>query len=107
MMFAPSVARARSRAPMLFALLALLSLVFVACHPALPPQTTCRVGSYVCVNDQPRVCSPDQRFEPVGDAPCSRVGAVCVAPIDGPAHCARAQNDAAAEAPDASDGGAE
>lgn len=85
-------------------------LAFIACagcRPNLPPQTTCRVGSYVCVNDQPRVCSASQRFEPVGDAPCSRVGAVCVAPTDGPAHCARAQSDAAADDPDASDGGAE
>ncbi len=37
MMFAPSVARARSRAPMLFALLALLSLVFVTACPPRPP----------------------------------------------------------------------
>ena len=84
-----------------------LALLSIGCHPNLPPQTTCRVGSYVCVNDQPRVCSQSQRLEPVGDAPCSRSGGVCVAPTDGPAHCARAQSDAAADAPDASDGGAE
>ena len=86
-------------------------LVLVACagcSPRLPPVSGCRVAAYHCTDDgRPEVCSASQRWEPIGDAPCSRVGAVCVAPTDGPAHCARAQTDAAAEAPDASDGGAE
>jgi len=83
------------------------SLVVLAsgCHPNLGPVVNCRVGSYECVRGAPVVCSQSQRLEPIGDAPCSRVGAVCVAPPDGPAHCVRAQSDAAAEAPDASDGG--
>jgi hypothetical protein len=51
-----------------------LAILSSGCHPNLPPQTTCRVGSYACVNDQPRVCSQSQRLEPIGDAPCSRVG---------------------------------
>jgi len=86
------------------------SLVVLAsgCHPALPPVAGCVAGAYRCTPDgRPEVCSASSRWEPIGDAQCSRVGAVCVAPTDGPAHCARSQIDAAADAPDASDGGAE
>ena len=83
------------------------SLVFIACHPALPPVAGCRVGAYECREGAPAVCSSSQRWEPIGSLRCEAVGAVCVAPTDGPAHCARAQSDAAADAPDASDGGAE
>ena len=85
------------------------SLVVLAsgCHPNLGPVVNCRVGSYECVRGAPVVCSQSQRWQPVGNRDCAAVGAVCVAPTDGPAHCARAQSDAAAEAPGASDGGAE
>ena len=85
------------------------SLVVLAsgCRPNLGPVVNCRVGSYACVRDTPVVCSPSQRWQPAGDRSCGSAGAVCVAPTDGPAHCARAQTDAAANAPDASDGGAE
>ena len=79
-----------------------------ACKPALPPIAGCVAGVYRCTPEgAPEVCSASSRWEPIGSTRCAAVGAVCVAPIDGPAHCARAQTDAAAEAPDASDGGAE
>ena len=78
------------------------------CKPNLPPVSGCHVGAYHCTAEgRPEVCSASSRWEPIGSTRCAAVGAVCVAPIDGPAHCARAQTDAAAEAPDASDGGAE
>ena len=85
------------------------SLVVLAsgCHPNLGPVVNCRVGSYECVRGAPVVCSQSQRWQPVGNRDCAAVGAVCVAPTDGPAHCARSQIDAAADDPDASDGGAE
>ena len=85
-----------------------LALLSIGCHPNLPPVAGCVAGVYRCApSGAPEVCSASSRWEPIGNAPCSRVGAVCVAPTDGPAHCARAQSDAAADAPDASDGGAE
>ena len=79
----------------------------VSACPQLPPVAGCRVGAYACRDGAPAVCSSSLRWEPIGDRSCPSVGAVCVAPTDGPAHCARAQSDAAADAPDASDGGAE
>ena len=89
-------------------LFALVGAMDAGCHPALPPVAGCVAGVYRCApSGAPEVCSASSRWEPIGNAPCSRVGAVCVAPTDGPAHCARAQSDAAADAPDASDGGAE
>ncbi len=91
------------------AILAALACVVgaVSACPRLPPVAGCHVGAYECREGAPAVCSSSQRWEPIGDAPCSRSGGICVAPTDGPAHCARAQSDAAADAPDASDGGAE
>lgn len=82
------------------------ALALLACHPALPPIAGCVAGVYRCTPaGAPEVCSASSRWEPIGDRSCASVGAVCVAPTDGPAHCARAQSDAAADAPDASDGG--
>ena len=81
------------------------SLAVLSCRPNLGPVVNCRVGSYACVNDRPVVCSSSQRHEPAGDRTCASVGAVCVVDDGGPAHCARATPDAAAGAPDASDGG--
>ena len=85
-----------------------LALLSIGCHPNLPPVAGCVAGVYRCApSGAPGVCSAASRWEPIGHAPCSRAGAVCVAPTDGPAHCARAQSDAAADASDASDGGVE
>ena len=83
-------------------------LACAACKPALPPIAGCVAGVYRCTDDgRPEVCSASSRWEPIGNRTCGSVGGVCVAPTDGPAHCARAQTDAAASAPDTSDGGAE
>ena len=95
--------------PPTVAILAALACVVgaVTACPRLPPVAGCHVGAYECREGAPAVCSSSQRWEPIGSLRCEAVGAVCVAPTDGPAHCARAQSDAAADAPDASDGGAE
>jgi len=84
-------------------------LAFIACagcHPNLPPVSGCRVAAYHCTDDgRAEVCSASQRWEPIGNRTCASVGAVCVVDDGGPAHCAPATPDAAAGAPDASDGG--
>ena len=87
-------------------MLALSLVLALAACPKLPPVSGCTPSAWRCSPDgRPEVCSASQRWEPAGDRSCASVGAVCVAPTDGPAHCARAQSDAAADAPDASDGG--
>lgn len=64
-----------------------------ACAVALagcPPWDRPACGSprsFVCVNDQPHVCSPSGRLTPIGDAPCSSVGAACAITDGGVAHC--------------------
>ena len=51
-------------------------LACAACKPALPPIAGCVAGVYHCTPDgRPEVCSASSRWEPIGDAPCSRVGA--------------------------------
>jgi len=95
------------------ALAAVLCLAFcvavtvgpAACRPNLPPVSGCTVGAFACIDGRPVVCSQSSRWEPAGDRTCASVGAVCVVDDGGPAHCARATPDAAAGAPDASDGG--
>ena len=73
------------------AMCGLLWLVF--CAAALtgcPPWDRPACGSpraFVCVNDQPHVCSPSQRLTPIGDAPCAAVGGVCVVGDGGVAFC--------------------
>lgn len=64
----------------------LAGAVLVGC-PRLPPVSGCTPQSYRCAADgRPQVCSSSQRWQPVGDEPCSAGGAVCV--VDRTAHCA-------------------
>lgn len=89
-----------------FALAICLAVALASsCRPNLPPVAGCTVGAFACVDGRPVVCSQSWRWEPIGDRTCASVGAVCVVDDGGPAHCARATPDAAAGAPDASDGG--
>lgn len=68
-------------------------LVIAACAVALegcPPWDRPACGSprsFVCVNDQPHVCSPSGRLTPIGDTPCATNGAECVIGDGGVAHC--------------------
>ena len=55
--------------------------------PRLPPVAGCTPRAYRCTDTgRPEVCSSTQRWEPIGDEPCSASGAVCV--VDRTAHCA-------------------
>lgn len=55
--------------------------------PRLPPVSGCTPRAYRCADTgRPEVCSSTQRWEPIGDEPCSASGAVCV--VDRTAHCA-------------------
>lgn len=57
--------------------------------PRLPPVSGCTPRAYRCTESgRPEVCSSTQRWEPIGDEPCSASGAVCV--VDRTAHCALA-----------------
>ena len=75
----------------LFVLMMLgMVLASTAGCPKLPPPSGCTPGTYDCYHNQPRVCSPNQRDTPIGDQPCSAIGAACV--VDGGmSYCARAQ----------------
>lgn len=87
-----SALRDTGRAWRPWALACSLSLA-VACGAALagcPPWDRPACGSprsFVCVNDQPHVCSPSGRLTPIGDAPCAAVGGVCAIGDGGVAHC--------------------
>jgi hypothetical protein len=55
--------------------------------PRLPPVSGCTPQAYRCTDSgRPEVCSTSQRWEPIGDEPCSASGNVCV--VDRTAHCA-------------------
>lgn len=55
--------------------------------PRLPPVSGCAPRAYRCTDSgRPEVCSTSQRWEPIGDEPCSASGNVCV--VDRTAHCA-------------------
>lgn len=55
--------------------------------PRLPPVSGCTPRAYRCTDSgRPEVCSSSQRWEPIGDEPCSAAGNVCV--VDRTAHCA-------------------
>ena len=55
--------------------------------PRLPPVSGCTPRAYRCTDSgRPEVCSTSQRWEPIGDEPCSASGNVCV--VDRTAHCA-------------------
>lgn len=68
-------------------LLALVGLVGLAACPRLPPVSDCAPASYRCREDRPEVCSATRRWHPVGDQPCSAVGARCSLEPDGLAVC--------------------
>lgn len=76
-------------APVVAALLTLVVIALVACHPRLPPVSGCTPTAQSCRNGRPHVCSASQRWEPAGDRTCASVGGVCVV-SDGVAHCASA-----------------
>jgi len=75
-----------------WALACSLSLA-LACGAALygcPPWDRPACGSprsFVCVNDQPHVCSPSGRLTPIGDTPCAANGAECAINDAGVAYC--------------------
>jgi len=79
--------------------LALAVLVALhGCHPRLPPVSGCAPRVYDCRDGRPVVCSASQRWEPIGDVPCSSVGGVCAVRDGGSlALCERAR-DAATDA---------
>ncbi len=55
--------------------------------PRLPPVSGCTPRAYRCTDSgRPEVCSTSQRWESIGDEPCSASGNVCV--VDRTAHCA-------------------
>jgi hypothetical protein len=55
--------------------------------PRLPPVSGCTPRAYRCTDSgRAEVCSTSQRWEPIGDEPCSASGNVCV--VDRTAHCA-------------------
>lgn len=68
-------------------LLALVGLAGLAACPRLPPVSDCAPASYRCREDRPEVCSATRRWHPVGDQPCSAVGARCSLEPDGLAVC--------------------
>lgn len=68
-------------------LLATLAGAALTGCPRLPPVSGCTPGAYRCTNSgRPEGCSSSQRWEPIGDEPCSAAGNVCV--VDRTAHCA-------------------
>lgn len=67
--------------------LAAVGLVAVTACPRLPPVSDCAPASYRCREDRPEVCSTTRRWHPVGDQPCSAVGARCSLEPDGLAVC--------------------
>ncbi len=70
-----------------FAMIVAVAASLAGC-PKLPAPSGCTPGTYDCHNNQPRVCSPDQRDTLIGDQPCSAIGAVCVTD-GGIAYCGR------------------
>lgn len=63
---------------------------FVAICSGCPPWDRPACGSprsFVCVNDQPHVCSPSGRLTPIGDTPCAANGAECAINDAGVAYC--------------------
>lgn len=68
-------------------ILAAVGLVGVTACPRLPPVSDCAPASYRCREDRPEVCSTTRRWHPVGDQPCSAVGARCSLEPDGLAVC--------------------
>lgn len=64
--------------------LLLLATVALAACPHLPPVSGCQPTAQSCDGNRPRVCSASQRWEPVGDLPCS---GACVVTAN-IAHCA-------------------
>lgn len=68
-------------------LLATLAGAVLTGCPRLPPVSGCTPRAYRCTDSgRPEVCSSSQRWEPIGDEPCSAAGNVCV--VDRTAHCA-------------------
>lgn len=64
----------------------MVGAVLTGC-PRLPPVSGCTPRAYRCTDSgRPEVCSSSQRWEPIGDEPCSAAGNVCV--VDRTAHCA-------------------
>lgn len=79
-----------ARAALRLALVVLVAVGAGVCTsgcPRLPPVSGCTPQSYRCTESgRPQVCSSTQRWQPIGDEPCSAGGAVCV--VDRTAHCA-------------------
>lgn len=72
----------------------LLGVALCGC-PKLPPVSGCRPLSQRCLGDRPEVCSPTQRWHPVGDEPCSATpGQVCAVTEAGVAACVRTEGGA-------------
>ncbi len=68
-------------------LLATLAGAVLTGCPRFPPVSGCTPRAYRCTDSgRPEVCSSSQRWEPIGDEPCSAAGNVCV--VDRTAHCA-------------------
>lgn len=64
----------------------MVGAVLTGC-PRLPPVSGCTPRAYRCTDSgRPEVCSSSQRWEPIGDEPCSAAGNVCM--VDRTAHCA-------------------
>lgn len=87
--------RTNARAVRVGALLVICGAVVVASMvgavltgcPRLPPVSGCTPRAYRCTDSgRPEVCSSSQRWEPIGDEPCSAAGNVCM--VDRTAHCA-------------------
>lgn len=79
-----------ARAALRLALVVLVAVGAGVCTsgcPRLPPVSGCTPRAYRCTDSgRPEVCSTSQRWEPIGDEPCSASGNVCV--VDRTAHCA-------------------
>ncbi len=66
------------------------------CHPRLPPVAGCTPGAWRCHDDRPELCSPSERWEPVGDVRCDAAGSQACRVVEGVAGCVRADGDGGA-----------